>query len=71
MTDDTRQDPKQGMKDEFMALAEAMNNLAAALRESNQLVREMQLAGSDNEGGLLQAVSDLSQRVAVLSTRLR
>lgn len=71
MTDDAKPDAKKDMRDEFMALAEAMNNLAAALRESNQLVREMQLTGTENEGGLLQALTDLSQRVAVLSTRLR
>ena len=59
-------------KSEMLALAEAMNNLAEALRESNQLVRDMQLINPKPEDmGLLQAMNELTQRVAVLATRIR
>ena len=59
-------------KSELLVLAEAMNNLADALRDSNQLVRDMQMINPDPEQiGLIGAVGELAQRVAILSTRIR
>lgn len=59
-------------KSDMRLLAEAMNNLANALRESNQLARDMQFINPNPEGmGLLQAVNELAQRIAILATRIR
>lgn len=64
--------PPTADKSDLMALAQAMNNLADALRETNQLARDMQLINpKPEEMGLLQAINELTQRVAVLSTRIR
>lgn len=66
------EDKPTEIKSEMLVLAEAMNNLAAALRDSNQLVRDMQIINPDPDKlGLIDAVNDLAQRVAVLSTRIR
>ena len=65
------EEANQEKKSDTLVLAEAMNNLAAALRDSNQLVREMQLNSDRENIGLPQAINELSQRLAVLSTRLR
>lgn len=67
------EDKMQEKKSEMLALAEAMNNLAAALRESQQTLQALQHASAQqSEGKQLQdAVYELAQRVAVLSARLR
>ncbi|MCH9758165.1 MAG: hypothetical protein K0U19_03540 [Proteobacteria bacterium] len=57
---------------DMLQLAVAMNNLAAALKDSNQLVRDLKIINPQAEDvGLLEAVRELSQRIAILSTRLR
>lgn len=56
-------------RSEIVMLAEAMNNLAAALRESNQLMREMQLPAEYKI--LLETINELSHRISVLSARIR